>query len=219
MHRYCVLDMRAQTWDPDAVCAATHTKNVSVDLMLCRLAVDWYGLLNAITSRQHYDDQWRMLAVLSILLTKQNACFMPNVAYQPKSSHFHKGSSEKMLSWTDRFKQLGLIASNCFNKREMILHSDFYVAKLSKMGGLCFCQMQKTFYLISLVIMYTKIFKSWSWRHARASHVHDQVETVLEICKDFMKLELEIGYSSYFCNHTAKVFATRWLLISLFTTS
>ena len=43
----------------------------------------------------------------------------------------------------------------------MILHSDLYVAKLSKMRRLAFCQMQKNvFYLINLVIVYIGIFKS-----------------------------------------------------------
>jgi len=72
--------------------------DVTVDHMLCRIAVDWYGLLNAITSRQHYDDKSRMLAVLYIFLTKQNTCSMPNEAYQPKSSYFHEDSLEKTLS-------------------------------------------------------------------------------------------------------------------------
>jgi len=34
-------------------------------------------------------------------------------------NHFHKDSLEKMLSWKDRFKQLGLTASNGFSKREI----------------------------------------------------------------------------------------------------
>ena len=143
MHRYCILDGRAQTWDPDAVCAAMCIMNVAVDHTLWRIVIDWYGLLNAITSRQHYNNKRRMLAVLSTLLTKQNACFMPNETYQPKSSHFHEDSLEEMLSWTGRFKQHGLTASNGFTEREVILHSDLYVAKLSKMGRLAFCKMQK----------------------------------------------------------------------------
>ena len=139
--------------DPDAVCAAVRIKKVTVDYMLCRIAVDWYGLPSAINSRQHHDDKGCMLSVLSMFVTTQNAYFMPNEAYQPKSSHFHQNSFEKMLSWTDRFRQLDLTASNGFNKREMILHSDLYAAKLSKMGRLAFCQMQKNiFYLINLVI-------------------------------------------------------------------
>jgi len=61
--------------------------DVTVDHMSCRIAVDWYGLLNAITSSQQYDDKRRMLAILSIFLTKQNAYSMPNEAYQLKSYH------------------------------------------------------------------------------------------------------------------------------------
>jgi len=105
-----------------------------------------------------------MLAVLSILyiVDKGDAYFMPNEAYQPKSSHFHEDSLEKMLSKTDRFKQLGLrlTASNGFSKREMVSHSDLYVAKLSKMGRLAFRQMQDVFYLINLVIVNIGIFRS-----------------------------------------------------------
>jgi len=87
------VGITTQTCDPDAVCAAIRSI-VSVDHMVCRLAVDLYGLLNLTTSRQHYDDKRRMLAVLPVLLTKQNTCFMPNEAYQPKSSHFHEDSLE-----------------------------------------------------------------------------------------------------------------------------
>jgi len=97
---------------------------------------------------------------------------MLNEAYKPKSSHFHEDSLEKTLSWTYRFKQPGLTASNGFNTREMILRCDLYVAQLSKMRRLAFRQMQKNvFYLINLVIMYKRIFRNWSWRHARELHI------------------------------------------------
>jgi len=68
-------------------------------------------------------------------------------------------------SWSeDRLKWLHKIGN--------YLHSDLYVAKLSKVGRLAYRQMQKNvFYLINLVIVYIGIFRSWSWRHARALHV------------------------------------------------
>jgi len=102
------------------------------------------------------------------ILDKTNAYFLPNETYQSKSSHFHEDSLEKVLSWTDdHFKQLGLTTSSGFNKREMILHYDLYVAKLSKMGRLAVRKIQKyVFYLINLVIVYIGFFRSWSWRHA-----------------------------------------------------
>jgi len=89
-----------------------------------------------------------------------------------KQNNFHEDSLEKMLSWTDHFKQLGLTASNgLIVIREMVLHSVLYVAKLSEMGRLAFRQMQKNvFYLINLVIVYIGIF-SWSRSHATALHI------------------------------------------------
>jgi len=136
---------------------------------LCRIAVDWYGWLNAITSKHHYDHKSRMLSVLFIFLTKQNAYLMPNEACQRTPPHFHEYSLEKTLSWTDHVKKRGLTTWNGFNKLEMILHFDLHVARLSKMGRLALGQTQKNiFYLINLEIVYKIIFRSWSWRHARA---------------------------------------------------
>jgi len=84
---------------------------------------------------------------------------MQNEAYQPKDITFP--GRQFGISVIGNFKQLGLTASNGFNKRETILHSDWCVAKLSKMGRLTFRQMQKNvFYLINMVIVYTGIFSS-----------------------------------------------------------
>jgi len=44
----------------------------------------------------------------------------------------------------------------------------------------------------------SKIFQELILKTCKGVAYHDQVETVLEICKDFMKLEFEVGYSSYF---------------------
>ena len=91
---------------------------VTVDHMLCRLAVEWYGLLNPITSRQRYDGKSSMLAVLSIFLIKHNAYFMPNAAYQPKSFPQRQFGKEVIVNRSfqttrsDRFKWLNCDTGN-----------------------------------------------------------------------------------------------------------
>jgi len=175
MRRYYILDRRAQTYFEipmrsvlqDAWMSLWTTRHASR-----RPAVDWYGLLNA-TSRQHFDDKSRMLAVLSIFVIENKMLTLCQMKVINQNHHIStKTVWKKKLSWTDRFKQLGLTASSGFYKREMILHSDLYVAQLPKMGRLAFCQMQKNiFYLINLVIVYLGIFRSWYWRHARALHI------------------------------------------------
>jgi len=115
MHQYWILD-RAQTYfDILMRSVLQHAWRMSL-WTTChasrRLALDWYGSLNAITSRQHYDDKSRLLAVLSIFLIKQNAYFMPNEAYQPKSfpqRQFGKNvivERSFQAAWSDRLKWL-----------------------------------------------------------------------------------------------------------------
>jgi len=82
MHRYWILDRRAQAYFEIPI------RSVLQHGCQQRLAVDWHGLLKAITSRQHYDDKGRMLAVLSIFVTKLKVYFMQNEAYQPKDITF-----------------------------------------------------------------------------------------------------------------------------------
>jgi len=66
----------------------------------------------------------------------------------------------------------------------MGLHSVLYVAKLSEMGRLAFCQMQKNdFYSINVVIVYIGILKL-ILKPCNGAAYHDQVNTVVEICKD-----------------------------------
>jgi len=102
-HRYWILDRRAQTHF-EIPMRSVLQYGMSL-LTTCyasqRLAVDRSGLLNANTSiRQYYDDKNHTLAVLSTVYSWQSkiAYFMPNEAYQPKSSHFREDSMEKMLS-------------------------------------------------------------------------------------------------------------------------
>ena len=130
-----------------------------------------------LTKRNHFQSAvWRQTSHASyfIYILDKTKC----VLYAKRSlstkiiSHFHKDSLEIMLQWTDHFGQLGLTASNGFNKREMIFQSDLHVAKLSKMGKLGFRQMQKNFfYFIKLLIVYRN-FRSWSSRNAiRVLHI------------------------------------------------
>jgi len=71
MHRYWILDGRTQTYFE--IPMRSVQQYVIVDHMLYasrRFAVGWYSLLNAVISRQHYDEKILMLAVLSILFKK-----------------------------------------------------------------------------------------------------------------------------------------------------
>ena len=142
--------------------------------MLCiSKARSW---LVRLTERNHFRTAlWRQKSRVScfIYIVEKRKCLLyAKWSLSTEIITFPRRQFGKMLSWTDRFKQPGLTASNDFTKRGIILHSDLYVAKLSQMGRSAFRQMQNNvFYLINLVIVYIGIFRSWSWRHARALHI------------------------------------------------
>ena len=126
-----------------------------------------------------------------------------------QKSHDNKNLTKE----NDHFKQIGLIAANGFMMMRIIflqLNSVWYVAKLWKIGrlGQAFAKCRrKFFYLINLAIVYVEIFrvhikisKKLSWKYTTT-----------------ISWSLNSKYSAYFWNHNAKMFATTWLLISLFT--
>jgi len=80
--------------------------------------------------------------------------------------------------------QLGPTASNGFSKREMILHSGLYVAKLSKMGSLAFSpNVEERFLFNQLGNRVYRNFQELILKACKGIAYHDQVEIVLEICK------------------------------------
>jgi len=94
MRRYWILDRRTQTYFeiPMRSVLQYGMSLWSTCYASQRLAVDWYGLLNAITSRQHYDDKGRMLTVLFLTKRKVYLCKMKPI--NQKTSHFHEDSLE-----------------------------------------------------------------------------------------------------------------------------
>jgi len=90
MHRYWILDRRAQTYfEIPMRSVLQYGMSLRTTCYASRrLAFDRYGVLNAIASNQHNYDKSRMLAVLSLILTKQKIYLMQNEAYQPKNITF-----------------------------------------------------------------------------------------------------------------------------------
>jgi len=123
------------------------------------------------------------LCFFYMVLTKQNAYFMPNEGYQPKS--FPRRQFEKNVivnrsfqtTWSDRFKWLNCDTGNdsalCFVCCKAVKDVKVSLAPnaeerfLFNQPGNCVC---RNFQLI---------LKEW-----KDVAYHDKVKTVLEICKD-----------------------------------
>ena len=77
------------------VCFDVYARNLldlekfDVEVIEPHSTIDWYGLLTERIELQ--------VTIRREMLTKENACFMLNEAYQPETSHFHDDSLESGL--------------------------------------------------------------------------------------------------------------------------
>jgi len=174
----------------------------------------------AITSRQHCVDKCRMLTVLSIFLTKMRY-FMPNKVYQTKSfprRQFGKNvivNRSFQTAWSDGFKWLNCDTRNgfafCFVCCKAVRDGKVSLLPNAEERFLFNQRGNRVYrnFKVDPEAMQRRCI-SWSGKHSGRN---------LQRRDDVMKFEAwKVGCSFHFWNNTAKMFATRWLLISLFTT-